>query len=486
MNKVRTRFAPSPTGFLHIGGLRSALFCYAWAKKHDGDFILRIEDTDRTRLVEGAIKQIISSLKWAGIEPNEGIIDEQKGKIIQEGKKGSYIQSERLDLYNKFAQQLKAENKAYKCYCSPERLSQMREVQRAAKQMPKYDRHCLNLSEDEIKEHKSNNDEYVIRFLVPDGGDIQWDDVVFGKMTFTRDQVDDFVMMKADGFPTYNFANVVDDHLMEISHVIRGQEFLSSTPKHILVYEAFGWDIPEMIHVPWILGKNKQKLSKREGDVSVDDYREKGILPEALLNHLALLGWSAGDDQDIFTSQAFLDKFDLKDIQKSGAVFDIDKLEWINGQYIRQLTIDELYDLSQPYLKDIDEDPDRLKAMLALEQPRLKTLVEIPEKLQFFLIDHLEYDAKLLLWKKGDPKDLPDTLERVKNKLTDLKDWNQDAIEKALREVVEESGRGVGDIFWPVRVALTGLDKSPGPHEVAEVLGRAVAIKRINEAINLL
>lgn len=447
---------------------------------------MRIEDTDRNRLVEGAIKQIISSLKWAGIEPNEGIVDEAGGKIIQEGKKGSYIQSERLDLYNKFAQQLKAENKAYKCYCSPDRLSQMREVQRAAKQMPKYDRHCLNLSEEKIEAHKGRKDAYVIRFLVPDGGDIEWDDTVFGKMSFTRDQVDDFVMMKADGYPTYNFANVVDDHLMEISHVIRGQEFLSSTPKHLLVYEAFGWDIPEMIHVPWILGKNKQKLSKRDGDVSVDDYRDKGILPEALNNYLALLGWNPKDDQDIFSSKEFIKKFELKDVQKSGAVFDMDKLEWMNGQYIRNLSTDELFEISQPFLGDTGEDSEKLKAMIALEQPRLKTLSEIAEKISFFLTDKLEYDSSLLVWKKGKPEDVPDSLNKVKEKLSVLSDWNKESIESAIREVVEESGRGVGDIFWPVRVALTGLDKSPGPHEVAEVLGREKTLNRLQKGIEML
>lgn len=484
MSKVRTRFAPSPTGLLHIGGLRSALFCYAWAKKQKGDFLLRIEDTDPERFVEGAVKQIVKSLKWAGIAADEGVIDFEKGKTVEKGGVGPYVQSQRLDLYKKFAQMLLEHNKAYKCFCTPVRLEQMRELQMAAKQMPKYDRTCYHLSDEEKQANEEKGIPYVIRFFVPEGKPVIWKDTVFGKMKFEREQVDDFIMIKTDGYATYNFANVVDDHLMEISHVIRGQEFLSSTAKHILVYEAFEWKIPEFVHVPWILGKNKQKLSKRHADVAVDDYREKGILPEAMINYLALLGWNPKDDTEIFSMEEFIKRFELSDIQKSGAVFDLDKMYWVNAQYIKKMSGEDLAEAAKPYIKDVKVSAEKLTAILELEKERLKSFNEISEKIAFFTADKVEYKQELLVWKKGKPEDLPATFKAVIEKLNALKDWNKDAIESALREVVDESGRGVGDIFWPVRAALTGLEASPGPHEVAEVLGKETTIKRLKEAEN--
>jgi len=309
-------------------------------------------------------------------------------------------------------------------------------------------------------------------------------------MSFEREQVDDFVMMKADGFPTYNFANVVDDHLMEISHVIRGQEFLSSTPKHLLVYEAFGWNKPVMAHVPWILGKNKQKLSKREGDVAVDAYIEKGFLPEALINFIALLGWNPKQDEEIFSLDEMIKKFELKDIQKSGAVLDMEKFEWMNGQYIRKMSIKEFTDAAIPFLEkaglgDAIKNRTELEAMLATEQGRVKRLDQVADKINFFLVDKLKYDKKTLTWKKGDPKDLPEILSEATQALEGLdeKNWNEDNIQNVLQGVVDKLGKGTGDIFWPVRVALSGQKASPGPQEIAVVIGKEKVLTRLKAAI---
>lgn len=506
MKKVRTRFAPSPTGYLHIGSLRTVLYAYAWAKKNNGDFLLRIEDTDQERVVEGAVAQIIKSIDWAGISIDEGVIGvDEKGAIIEKGELGPYVQSSRIDLYNKFAQELLEQNKAYKCYCTAERLEDMRVIQRAAKQMPKYDRHCLHLSEDELAKNEADNMPFVIRFHVPEGGDVAWDDEVFGHISFTRDQVDDFVMIKADKFPTYNFAVVVDDHMMEITHIMRGHEFLSSTPKHLLLYEAFGWETPALVHLPPILGKSKKKLSKRDGDVSVDLYREKGYLSEALINYISLQGWNPKNDQEVFGLEEMIKLFDLNEIQRSGATFDLAKLYWFNAQYLKKLSVSELTDLCLPYLirvnmlKNTDSPlvyetesgqsiaKAQLEKMIATEQERLNTLSEITEKMSFYLSEQLSYSSELLAWKGMSTKDVQDCLSLALAKLSMLSEenWNQTSIESALREVVAESGKKVGEIFWPLRVALTGLQASPGPHEVAGALGKVNTLKRIELGIKL-
>ncbi len=498
---IRTRYAPSPTGFLHIGGVRTALFCYAWAKKNGGTFLLRIEDTDQERFVSGAVQQIIDSLTWVGLLPDEGVVASNNDQIEEKGPRGPYVQSQRIDLYNKFAQQLISEKKAYKCWCSSERLDAMRAAQRAAKQMPKYDRHCYHLDDARRQELEQSEEPYVIRFFVPEKTNVAWNDIVFGEMKFEQDQLDDFVILKSDRFPTYNFANVIDDHSMEISHVIRAQEFLSSTPKHLLLYEAFGWNPPVIVHVPWVLGTNKQKLSKRHGDVAVDEYRKKGILPQALINYLALLGWNPKDGSEIMSLSEIVEKFDLQDIQKSGAVFDYEKLLWMNATYIRQMSGEELLEAALPFLGDYvrresDEtfqnllsgktlSRNQLISMLALEQERIKALHEIGEKMAFLLKSKLEYEPAVLVWKKGTVSDVQMILPLVKAELEHLSDWSAVSIREALQRVVQSSAKGVGDIFWPARVALSGQQSSPSPEEIAEIIGKEESIARINAAIDM-
>lgn len=503
---VRTRFAPSPTGFLHIGGLRTALYAYAWAKKHGGSFILRLEDTDQARYVPGAVEQIIRSLQWAGLQPDEGVVDVVNGEAVQKGDKGPYIQSQRLSLYKKFAQQLVSEKKAYYCFCTPERLEEMRQLQLASKQMPKYDRHCHGLGEGEVKTRLEAGTPAVIRFFVPDGGPVSWKDAVFGKVSFERDQIDDFVMMKADGFPTYNFANVVDDYSMEISHVIRAYEFLSSTPKHLLLYEALGAAKPEFAHASHILGKDKKKLSKRHAAVSVDEYRKAGYLPQALLNFISLLGWTHPEQKDVFTLEEMVKVFDIHDMHKSGAVFDVDKSLWMNGQYIRKLSPEAFAEIALPRLVEaglvrevggdmyenvlakIKLNKSTIQAILATEQGRVRRLDQVADAVRFFFAPTLSYDPAILCWKKGKKEDLPGILKEIELVLASIDDsqWQAAIIQQALQDLVAKSGRGVGDIFWPLRVALTGREHSPSPQDVAALLGKDVSLRRVREAQALL
>lgn len=502
---VRTRFAPSPTGFLHIGGVRTALYSYAWAKKHGGIFILRLEDTDQKRFVPEGVEQIIRSLQWAGIVPDEGLVDVVDGQPVQKGEHGSYIQSQRIALYQEFAQRLLNEKKAYRCYCTSERLEEMRTVQMAAKQMPKYDRLCLSLTGPEIEAHQKAQTPFVIRFRVPEGGPVSWNDAVFGTVTFARDQIDDFVMIKADGFPTYNFANVVDDHTMQITHVVRAQEFLSSTPKHLLLYEAFGVSAPEYAHASHILGKDKKKLSKRHAAVSTDEYKKAGYLPQALVNFIALLGWTHPEQKELFSMDEFIQAFDVKAMHKAGAVFDTEKSLWMNGQYIRQLSIEAFADACIPFLVESglldvqgkekytnslsknNLSREQLQAILASEQARVKQLSEISEAVRFYFEPSLRYDKSILVWKKGKAEDLLPILNEVHQALSDLApaDWRPEAIQNALQALVERSGRGVGDVFWPLRVAITGRERSPSPQDVAAILGKDMTLARIKSAVDL-
>jgi glutamyl-tRNA synthetase len=514
--KIRIRFAPSPTGFLHVGSLRTVLYDYLFAKSSGGDFLLRIEDTDRKRYVEGSVEKLIESLEWAGISWDEGVYKNAKCKsqnakcidsksypgIVEIGEYGPYVQSERLEIYKKYAEQLVAEGKAYYCFCEPERLEKMREDQQKEKKAPMYDRYCMtNLNPDEINQKLKDNCPAVIRFKVPRGEEIVFEDMIYGKISVSSNTVDDQVLIKSDGFPTYHLAAVVDDHLMEITHVTRGEEWLPSTPKHILLYKAFGWEAPKFGHMPVLVNAEKKKLSKRHGDVAVQDYIDKGYLKDALINFIALLGWNPGQGstQEIFSMKELEKIFDFKKIHKAGAFFDLKKLDWINNQYIKKLSIDELYSQVLPFLEKkewfaiLDEkykSEEYLKKVLTVEQERLTTLAQSGEDNRFFFGD-IAYDASMLKWKDMDNDAVKKSLEISKRVLKEINGdiWKLEEIEKALLDVAEENFKVAegkvdrGALLWPLRVALTGAQKSPSPFEIAWVLGKDETLKRIGDAI---
>ncbi|KKQ51032.1 MAG: Glutamate-tRNA ligase [Parcubacteria group bacterium GW2011_GWD2_38_11] len=507
--KVRVRFAPSPTGYLHIGGLRTALYNYLFAKKNDGVFALRIEDTDRSRYVEGAVESLIRSLQWAGLKWEEGPhINKQQTTnnkqhqeksssypgVVEVGDFGPYIQSERLDLYKKYAEQLVEEGKAYYCFCTPDRLEKMRKDQLAQKQAPKYDRHCLNLSEEEIKQKLASEVPFVVRFKVPNNQNIAFEDIVRKKVSFNTNTIDDQVLLKSDRFPTYHLANVVDDHLMQITHVIRGEEWLPSTPKHIMLYEALGWEAPQFAHLPLLLNRDKSKLSKRQGDVAVEDYLAKGYIKEALINFVALLGWNPGEGstQEIFTLDELIEKFELSKVHKAGAVFDIKKLDWINSQYIKKLSPDELLKNAKPFFqkKDffVDASDDKktdeyLKKVLMIEKERLSKFSDVGDENTFFF-QEISYQKEMLRWKTNTDQQTIESLQTSYDILKDIdeSDWSLSAIETKL---LEAAGDKRGDLLWPLRVALTGAQKSPSPFEVAWALGKEESLARLKNALEL-
>jgi len=383
--KIRVRFAPSPTGLLHIGGLRTALYDYLFAKKNKGDFILRIEDTDQERLVKGAQENLIKTLNWIGLDYDEG------PKVG--GKFGPYIQSQRLKLYQQYAQELVKRGKAYYCFCSPERLKKLRQNQIDNRIPPMYDKHCLSLKPEEVEEKLKNKGPYVIRLKVPSKGVTEFNDIIRGKVEVDNKTIDDQVLLKSDGYPTYHLAVVVDDYLMKITHIFRGEEWLPSTPKHVLLYQAFGWPLPEFAHLPTILNKDRSKLSKRQGDVADEDYIKKGYLKEALINFIVLLGWhpGQGETEEFFSLKELIKKFDLKQVHKAGAVFDLEKLDWLNGVYIRKMKVKELTKLCLPYLKsEIGNQKleiNYIEKVVALEQERIKKLSDLPKLTAYFFTD---------------------------------------------------------------------------------------------------
>ena len=489
--KIRTRFAPSPTGFLHIGGLRTALYEYIFAKQNKGDFVLRIEDTDQTREVEGAVENLLKALKWAGLTADEGILLGNDGKPSERGNFGPYTQSKRLKIYQKYAQELINQDKVYYCFCTPARLEELKNNQQTAGQPTHYDRECLKLNSDEVKAKLDMGERYVIRFKVPEGQEVKFVDTVKGEIKFSTNDIDDQIILKSDGFPTYHLASVVDDYLMKINYVIRGEEWLSSTPKHILLYQAFNWSVPQFAHLPLLLNPDKSKLSKRQGDVAVEDYRDQGYLPEALINFVALLGWNPGTEQEIFSLEELIKVFDLKKVHKSGAVFNREKFDWFNSVYIKKLDLDEFKKIARPYLeKNIAHvQPDlNLDKLFAIEQQRISKLSEIGEELKFIFIDKLEYDHKKLILKKSDTVS---TLKNLELLIIELKkyskgDWTAEILEKNIRKFIADSGLQNGEVLWPMRFALTGEEKSPTPFEVAEILGQEKSLARLGEAIEKL
>ncbi len=497
--KIRTRFAPSPTGELHIGGLRTALSCYLLAKQNDGAFLLRIEDTDQKRLVQGAEKRLVESLQWAGVIPDEGVVLSKDGKIVEKGDYGPYIQSKRLDIYKKYVDKLLEEKKAYYCFCSAERLSALREKQQARKEAPRYDRHCLNLSPAEVQAKIEAGEKYVVRFKVPKGR-TEFTDEVFGKITVDNETIDDQIIMKSDGFPTYHLAVVVDDYLMKISHIFRGAEWLPSTPKHVLLYRALGWEkeMPKFVHMANILNKNRKKLSKREGSVSVRDFKEEGYPAEAIINFIALLGWNPKTEQEIFTMEELVAQFDIKKMNKAGGVFDLDRLAWISNQHIKKMSIDDLYERGKEFLEKQDfyqrfqeqnnlsteELMNYVKKVLTVEQERLSKLTEIGVENQFFFrrAEDLEYEPADICWKDNSVEETLKLLKETSRVLESIEgeNWTVNNIQEKLLAL---AGEKRGDYLFPLRWVLTGQQKSPSPFEVAWVLGREETLLRIENGL---
>lgn len=519
--KVRVRFAPSPTGYLHVGGLRTALYNYLFAKKNNGTFILRIEDTDQKRFVPGALENLVNILDTMSLTHDEGTFtnheldtlyadknrinhteskpSENYPALVEVGNHGPYVQSERLPLYKEYAEKLIESGAAYRCFCSAGRLAALREEQIKNKLPAKYDKFCLSLSEEEIEERLESNEPCVIRLnILEERGDIVFDDLIRGQVKINVRDIDDQVLMKSDGYPTYHLANVVDDHLMEITHVIRGEEWLPSTPKHVLLYEALGWNLPEFAHLPLLLNADKSKLSKRQGDVAAEDYLKNGYLIEALVNFVALLGWNPGkgETQEIFSLDELVEKFDLASVHKAGAVFDQKKLEWLNGEYIKKLPIDDLYMRIEAgnFLKKtlIQEAPQEMqteeymKRVLTIERERLVRLTEIGDANTFFFVSDLSYDAVLLNWKENTPEMAKEALQKSQGILSELSDTDWASKEIVEKVLMEAAGEKRGDFLWPLRVALTGAQRSPSPFEVAWVLGKEESLKRLEKAISKL
>lgn len=481
-NRIRTRFAPSPTGYMHVGNLRTALYAYLIAKHEDGDFILRIEDTDQERLVEGAVDIIYNTLKETGLTHDEG--PDVGGPV------GPYIQSERKDIYLEYAKKLVEKGEAYYCFCSKDRLDMLKENAEALKRPFKYDKHCAHLSKEEIEENLAKGIPYVIRQNNPTTGTTTFVDVIYGKISVDNSELEDMILIKSDGLPTYNFANVVDDHLMGITHVVRGNEYLSSSPKYNRLYEAFEWDVPVYVHCPPIMKDQHNKLSKRNGDASFGDLLEKGYLKEAVLNYIALLGWNDGSNEEIFTLEELIKKFDYKDISKSPAIFDNAKLKWMNGEYIRKLSLDEFHELAmEQYKKVLHKDFD-FKFISELLHTRCELLNDIPEQIDF-LEELPEYTTDLYVHKKmkSTVETSLENLEKVLPVLEsiDEKDWTMDNIHDKVFELIKPLEIKNGQMLWPIRTALSGKSFTPGgAFEIAILIGKEESLKRMHKGIELL
>lgn len=479
-NSVRVRLAPSPTGDVHIGTIWIAQFNWLFAKQQGGKFIVRLEDTDQKRLVEGSVHKIYEALDWYGLTPDEG--------PIQGGPHGPYVQSERLTLYKKYAEQLIEQGSAYYCFCTPERLTELRTAQEAAKRPPRYDKLCMNIPLDTARARVAAGESHVVRLNVPTSGEVTLHDLIRGDVTFRYDQVDDSVLLKSDGFPTYHLAVVVDDHLMEISHVIRGEEWLSSAPKHILLYEKLSWTPPQFAHLPLILGTDKKKLSKRHGATSALNFRDQGYLPETMQNFLALMGWHPKGDVETLTRKEVLEQFDLTAINSSGAVFDETKLDWLNGWYIRQLSPTELLERIRPWWHipaDATPTDTWLLGALKIVSERLKTLAEI-DSLTLFLfstvwdVELTSFDRTLLIPKKGTSEATQENLTMVEHWLQKYSGiWTAVAMKDALISDIATQGKKNGEVLWPLRVALSLRVASPDVFDLLELLGQAESLRRL-------
>lgn len=476
--KVRTRYAPSPTGSMHVGNLRTALYEFLVARSQGGAFVLRIEDTDRERYVEGAVDIIYKTLKQAGIAHDEG---PDVG-----GEFGPYVQSERRQMYLPYAQKLIDEGKAYRCFCTKERLEKLQEDSVGGG----YDRHCRDIPRDESDRLAAQGVPFVIRQKMPLDGSTTFEDAVYGSITVENSELQDQILIKTDGYPTYNFANVIDDHTMGITHVVRGSEYLSSTPKYNLLYEAFGWDVPQYIHLPLIMGKdedgNVSKLSKRHGATSFEDLVNDGYLPEAIINYIALLGWCPKDNREIFSMDELIKAFSIDGISKSPAIFDYDKLEWFNGEYIKALSLDDFTEIAKPYLKQgIKTKELEYKAVASILQQRVTKLTEIPDMIAFLDVQP-EYDKELFVNKKSKTtlENSPAVLHMVIDSLKALNSWEHDAIHDCLITLAQEQGLKNGTVMWPARIAVSGKAVTPGGAiEILEILGRDESLARLEKGL---
>ncbi len=474
---IRTRFAPSPTGYLHVGGLRTALFNYLFARKNNGVFVLRIEDTDQSRFVEGAAEKLMESLRWAGLEYDEG--------PDRPGDFGPYVQSQRLELYQKHVQQLIDQDDAYLCFCTSEELEAMREKQIAAGQPPRYDGTWRDRSPNEVQDMLAAGKPYVVRMKMPLEGETSFEDLVRGTVSFQNDLIDDQVIQKSDGFPTYHLANVVDDHYMQISHVIRGEEWLPSVPKHLQLYRYFGWEAPQMAHLSLLLNKDRSKLSKRQGDVAVEDYRDKGYLPEALVNFVALLGWSPGSEEEFFDLKQLEDLFTLERVNKAGAVFDLDKLNWMNGNYIRKMAEEDLVAFLTPFLAeggaDISDEATTRNIIKAVYKGVEKGR-DTPRAAAIFLQNEVEITEEAALAYLKDPQ-APTVLAAFLEKAREVDTLDDAAFKDIMKSIQKEHGIKGPALWKPVRVAITGAESGPELPLVIEVFGRDKVISVVEKVV---
>lgn len=482
---IRVRFAPSPTGMPHIGGIRTALFNYLFAHRYGGKFLLRIEDTDVARTVEGSVEAIFQGLQWMGLNWDEG---PEIG-----GPHSPYFQSQRLPLYQEAAKKLVERGNAYHCYCSPQRLDEMRKEQQAKKLPPGYDRCCRDLTPEQRQQKEAEGATSIIRFKMPLTGQTRFNDLIRKEVIFENSTLDDHVLLKTDGFPTYHLANVVDDHLMEITHVIRGEEWLSSTPRHLLLYQALGYQPPEYAHLPLILGPDRSKLSKRHGAASVKEYAEQGYLRDALFNFLSLTGWSLDDKTELMSREEIIQNFSLERISPTAAIFNIEKLKWMNGVYIRKLTPEQFYDAAQAFLMadktiagTVIADENYVRSTLPLVQDRAKTLVDVPELIRFFFVEDLEYDTNLLIEKDMTREGALKALEVSYEKIKDLTPFDADNLEKVLRPLAAELGMKTGHLFGALRTATTGRTAAPPLFQTMAVMGKERSLHRIEAAIKKL
>ena len=481
--KVRTRFAPSPTGKMHVGNLRTALYEFLIAKHDDGDFVLRIEDTDRERYVEGAVETIYRTLDQTGLHHDEG--------PDKDGGYGPYIQSERQasGLYLEYAKKLIESGHAYYCFCDKERLESLKTtVSEDGKEITVYDKHCLSLTPEEVKANLDAGKPYVIRINMPTEGTTTFNDDLYGEITVENKELDDMILIKSDGYPTYNFANVVDDHLQEITHVVRGNEYISSSPKYQRLYEAFGWDVPKYVHLPLITDEEHKKLSKRSGHSSYEELVEQGFLPEAIVNYIALLGWSPEDNREIFTLDELIENFDYLKINKSPSVFDINKLKWMNGEYIKAMDNEKFYEMALPYVKEaITKDLD-LNTIMDMVKTRIETFPEIPEMIDFFE-EMPDYDIEMYTHKKmkTNSENSLEVLEELLPILEGTDDYSVDALHDLVFEYIAKKECKNGQALWPLRTAVSGKQMTPaGAFEIMNIIGKDESIKRIKIGIEKL